>query len=54
MLRSFVKIDTEDVVQEIDKTKPVLATGGTGYLASWINKRMWKSLRSAVLIGIFI
>lgn len=25
-------------MREIDKTKPVLVTGGTGYLASWIVK----------------
>ena len=27
-------------MQEIDKTKPVLVTGGSGYLASWIIKML--------------
>ena len=30
----------EDIMQEIDKTKPVLVTGGSGYLASWIIKML--------------
>jgi nucleoside-diphosphate-sugar epimerase len=30
----------EDVMREIDKTKPVLVTGGSGYLASWIIKML--------------
>lgn len=30
----------EDVIGEIDKTKPVLVTGGSGYLASWIIKML--------------
>jgi len=30
----------EDVIREIDKTKPVLVTGGSGYLASWIIKML--------------
>ncbi|MGD9228831.1 MAG: NAD-dependent epimerase/dehydratase family protein [Desulfobacterales bacterium] len=29
-----------DIMQEIDKTKPVLVTGGSGYLASWIIKML--------------
>lgn len=29
-------------MREIDKTKPVLVTGGTGYLASWIIKMLLK------------
>jgi nucleoside-diphosphate-sugar epimerase len=28
------------VMREIDQTKPVLVTGGTGYVASWIIKRL--------------
>jgi len=30
----------ENAMKEIDKTKPVLVTGGTGYLASWIIKML--------------
>jgi nucleoside-diphosphate-sugar epimerase len=30
----------EDVMRQIDKTKPVLVTGGSGYLASWIVKML--------------
>jgi dihydroflavonol-4-reductase len=29
-----------DIMREIDKTKPVLVTGGSGYLASWIIKML--------------
>ncbi len=32
------KSNKEVVVTIIDKTKPVLVTGGTGYVASWIIK----------------
>lgn len=34
------KINMEDVLREIDKSKPVLVTGGSGYLASWIIKML--------------
>lgn len=27
-------------MKTIDRTKPVLVTGGTGYLASWIVKQL--------------
>jgi len=27
-------------MRQIDRTKPVLVTGGTGYLASWIIKML--------------
>ena len=27
-------------MREIDKSKPVLVTGGTGYVASWIIKKL--------------
>ena len=30
----------EDIMHEIEKTKPVLVTGGSGYLASWIIKML--------------
>jgi nucleoside-diphosphate-sugar epimerase len=30
----------EAVMREIDKTKPVLVTGGSGYIASWIIKML--------------
>jgi nucleoside-diphosphate-sugar epimerase len=30
----------EDIMREVDKTKPVLVTGGSGYLASWIIKML--------------
>ena len=30
----------ENTMKEIDKTKPILVTGGTGYLASWIIKML--------------
>lgn len=30
----------ENIMNKIDKTKPVLVTGGTGYLASWIIKML--------------
>jgi nucleoside-diphosphate-sugar epimerase len=30
----------EDIMREIDKSKPVLVTGGSGYLASWIIKML--------------
>ena len=33
-------INMEDVMREIAKTKPVLVTGGSGYLASWIIKML--------------
>jgi len=38
--RERPRIDREVVMRKIDKSKPVLVTGGTGYMASWIIKML--------------